>query len=64
MKLVTTDDIAPQYEGYKNQRKYLDTNLYLNDEAIKNKRNYEELYYKQRHHEKATEYLDLLQLKM
>ena len=61
---LARDDGVLGYKVYKNERKYLDTNLYLNDDAIKNKRNYEELYYKERHHERTNEYLELIKLKM
>ena len=42
----------------------LDQGIYLNEETVKNKRNYEELYYKQRHQDRMNSYLDLIEKKM
>jgi len=34
---------------YRHEKKVLNEDLYLNEENLRNKRNYEELYYKSRH---------------
>lgn len=37
---------------------------YVNDQTIKNKRNYEELYYKARRKDKKDEYIDYVTKKL
>jgi len=38
---------------HKKEKKDKDENLYLNEESLRNKRNYEELYYRSRHQQRV-----------
>ena len=52
-RIVDDPIIQNKMAKYKQVKKDKDENLYLNEEGLRNKRNYEELYYRARHQQKV-----------